>query len=205
LILARIQGHPSRAHLHADLIRALSLLPTELRVHSSEPPDPWAGYRACLSDLPRNCTHVLVCQDDALPCRNFAQAVEQIAGSHPEVPVCLFLGGLPSETAARASRALGKKTYVPLGMTPFVPLVCVLWPKLKAQSFLHWSRSARGITRADDGNAAKWMRRSKQEVLVTVPSLVEHSDAPSVKGQRPCTGKWCSALFLAEDALDYEW
>lgn len=208
MIVARIQGHPARAHLHGRLAKALSPLPTELRVHGSDPPDPWSGYRACLSDLPSDYSHVLIVQDDALPCRNFAAAVEQIASSHPEVPVCLFLGGMPAETATRARRAMGRQTYVPLGNTSFVPLVSVLWPRRKAEEFLYWARSQK-LTRADDGNASKWMRRTKQPFLVTVPSLVQHDDGqPSVKGgrdHRPWAESWRQALFLAEDALDYEW
>lgn len=144
-----------------------------------------------------------------MPCRNFAAGVEQIASSNPEVPVCLFLGGMPAGTAAQARRAMGRKTYVPLGASPFVPLVCVLWPVRVAQSFLYWAKGARGLTRADDGNAAKWARRTKHPFLVTVPSLVQHNDGePSVKGGRshtPWKESWRQALLLAEDALDYEW
>ena len=144
-----------------------------------------------------------------MPCRNFAAGVEAIAASHPEVPVCLFMGAMPASAAVRARRAWGKKLYIPLGPAPFVPLVCVLWPRRKAEEFLFWSEPNPHITRADDGNAARWMKRSKQEFLVTVPSLVQHNDAElSVKGGRqhnPWAESWRQALFLADDALDYEW
>lgn len=207
MIVARIQGHPSRAHLHGPLAKALSPLPTELRVHGSDPPDPWSGYRGCLRGLPA-CSHVLVIQDDAIPCKNFAQGVMRIAKRHPDVPVCLFMGGMPAAAATRARRAFGKTPYIALGPSPFVPLVAVLWPRRKAQEFLRWSRSAR-TTRADDGNAGKWMRETKQEFLVVLPSLVQHNDdEPSVKGGRahvPWKESWRQALFLADDALDYQW
>lgn len=119
------------------------------------------------------------------------------------------MGALPREAAVRARRALGRKAYIPLGPASFVPLVAVLWPERKAREFLFWSRSARKITRADDGNAARWMKATKQAFLVAVPSLVQHNDfVPSVKGGRshaPGKEAWRQALFLAEDALDYEW
>lgn len=176
--------------------------------HSSDPPDPWAGYKACLTDLP-DCSHVLIAQDDCQPCANFAPALEKIAEKHPSTPVCLFLGAYPAATAAQARKAMMKgQLYVPLGPTSFVPLVCVLWPRLKAQEFFHWSGS-QSMTRADDGNAAKWMRRTKQQFMVTVPSLVEHNDfIPSVKGGRehkPGLEAWRHAVFIAEDALSYSW
>ena len=99
--------------------------------------------------------------------------------------------------------------YIPLGPASFVPLVAVLWPKAKAEEFLHWTRGTSRITRADDGNASRWMIRTKQQIMVTVPSLVQHNDfVPSVKGGReysPGAESWRQALFLAEDGLDYEW
>lgn len=145
-----------------------------------------------------------------LPCRNFAAAVERIAQRHPDVPVCLFMGGLPRNVAVAAGRAMTRgERYVPLTVSPFMPIPCVLWPKRKARELLHWARSARGLTRADDGNAGKWIRMTKQRVLVTVPSLVEHDDSqPSVKGgrqHRPWAETWRRAAYLADDALDYEW
>ena len=133
--------------------------------HESVPPDPWAGYRACLKNIPE-CSHLLIVQDDAQPCLNFPAALERVAERWPDTPVCLFLGGAPASTAGLAKRALLKqRRYVPLLNTTFVPLVAVLWPKEKAESFLYWSRSAK-TTRANDGNAAKWMRRSKQPIVL---------------------------------------
>ncbi len=145
-------------------------------------------------------------QDDALPCKNFAAALLQIAERHQDVPVCLFMGTMPASTALQAKRAIVKdRRYVTLLVAPFMPLVAVLWPRAKAQDFLFWAQNSPKITRADDGNAARWMRQTKQRVLVTVPSLVQHDETqPSVKGSDN-SGSWCRALFLAEDALEYEW
>ena len=102
---------------------------------------------------------------------------------------------------------MGKQPYVPLGPAPFVPLVAVLWPRQLAIDFLAWSETAARITRADDGNAARWMRQVKQEFLVCVPSLVEHDDfTPSVKGGvKESQGKDRSrvAMLLADDARDW--
>lgn len=208
-LLARVQAHPSREHLWPALYEALSPLPVEVLVHSSDPPDPWAGYRACLSGLP-DCSHVLIVQDDAQPCVNFVPALEQIAERHPDIPVCLFMGSQPASAATKARRLMqrGVVRYIPLGPASFVPLVAVLWPKAKAEEFLHWSRSGH-TTRADDGNAARWMKTTKQQIMVTVPSLVQHNDfVPSVKGGRDHVygaESWRQALFLAQDAADYEW
>ncbi len=208
-VIARVQAHPSRRELQARLLQALAPLPTEIFEHSSDPPDPWTGYKRCLSDLPE-CSHVLIIQDDALPCRNFAEGAYQIAQRYPTLPVCLFMGAAPASAATKARRLMqrGVVRYIPLGPATFVPLVAVLWPREKAQEFLHWSGSAR-TTRADDGNCARWMIRTKQQFMVAIPSLVQHDDfVPSVKGGRdhvPGKESWRQAVFLAEDALQYEW
>ena len=208
MIAARVQHHPSRAHLLPRLLHHLSL-PVEVVEHTSEPRNPWAGYKRCLENIP-DCTHLLIVQDDAVPVPGFADALPRIAASNPDRPVCLWMSAIPSNAAARARRAWGKQRYIPLGPAPFVPLVAVLWPCRLVKDFATWASSVSGLTRADDGNAAKWMRQARQEFMVCVPSVVEHDDfTPTVKGGTRKESKGLArdrvALLLADDARDYEW
>jgi hypothetical protein len=120
------------------------------------------------------------------------------------------MSAIPASCAGRIRRSFPNKRYVPLGPTNVFPLVAVLWPRALAVAFLEWSETAAGITRADDGNAARWARQTRQEVMVAVPSICEHDDfTPSVKGgdRKESHGKASDrvALFLAEDARDYVW
>jgi hypothetical protein len=119
------------------------------------------------------------------------------------------MGSMPASTAALVRRAKPDVRYVPLTLSSFMPLVCVLWPTKVAHAFLEWSAAARGMTRADDGNAARWLRATRTQVLVSVPSIVQHDDGePSVKGGRshvPWAESWRQALFLANDAAAYDW
>jgi hypothetical protein len=204
-----VQHHPGRAHLLPRLLHHLRLLSPEVVAHSSDPPDPWAGYRLCLTDLP-DCTHVLVIQDDAIPVPGFADALPLVAQANPNTPVCLWMSAVPASCAGRARRAYGKQRYVPLGPTNIVPLVAVLWPRARAVEFAEWAQTAARLTRADDGNAARWARQTRQEFMVAVPSIVEHDDfTPSVKGgtRGESHGRASDrvALFLAEDARAYNW
>lgn len=209
VIHCRIQAHPSRNELHDRLRKLIAPLPVDVFLHESEPPDPWAGYVRCLTDIPDEVSHLLVVQDDALPVAGFASALEQVAERHQNDPVCLFMGAFPSSTATRIRRSKPDVRYVPLGPTSFVPIVCILWPAHKARQFLDWSTTARGMTRADDANVARWVRATKQQVWVATPSIVEHDDfTPSVKGGRdhvPGAEAWRRALFLADDASCYDW
>lgn len=210
MIHVRVQHHPGRAHLLPRLLHHLIPLPSVTVVeHSSDPPDPWAGYKLCLTDLP-DCSHVLVIQDDALPCEGFSEAVESICSRHSERPVCLWMGAIPAATAGRAKRLKQEVRYIPLGPANFVPLVAVLWPRQAAEEFREWAEaSPYKLTRADDGNVARWAKQTRQEFMVTVPSIVEHDDfTPTVKGGRAETqgrDRTRVALLLADDARDYQW
>lgn len=209
MICARIQHHPARAALLGSLLDRLSPLPTEVIIHSSDPPSPWAGYRLCLTDMPA-CSHLLVIQDDTAPCANFAPALEQIAATNPEDPVCLFLGPMPQGAVSLARRAMKRNwRYARLLPSPFVPLVAMLWPRHKAEAFMEWVESGVQLPghpnpRADDAVVAQWMKRTRQMIVVTVPSLVEHLDVPSVKGLRNAPSAW-KATLLADDAMEYTW
>jgi hypothetical protein len=152
----------------------------------------------------------LVIQDDALPAEGFADALPQIARANPDTPVCLWMSAIPASCAGRVRRSYPKHRYVPLGPSNIVPLVAVLWPRACAVEFAFWAETAARITRADDGNVARWARQTRQEFVVAVPSICEHDDfTPTVKGgdRKESQGRARDrvALFLAEDARRYDW
>lgn len=212
-VVARIQGHPSRADLHPALVASLAPLEVTVSLHVSAPPNPWLGYRQALTELP-DCTHVLVIQDDSVVCANFAPALEQIAAANPDVPVCLFLAYLPRPTATAATKALRlNQRYADVNFRDFVPVIAILWPKHKAEEMMAWTESnpklpGNPAPRSDDSVIGFWMRRTKQRIRVTVPSLVQHPDqVVSLIGRRAAWGKDRGrvALYLAEDGLAYDW
>lgn len=94
-----------------------------------------------------------------------------------------------------------------------MPVVAVLWPREKALGLHQWTSGdvrLPGIPhpRSDDAVAGYWMRMTRQEVLVTIPSLVEHpDDVPSVKGGTQRAGKGRNAfLFIGDaDPLEITW
>lgn len=151
-----------------------------------------------------------------MPCANFAPAVEQIAAAQPDVPVCLFLARLPQEASKKAMLVMRRRTgerYVQLSWRNFLPVVAVLWPRAKAVEFMEWAETHAHLPgqrdpRSDDAMAGRWKMITRQTVLATVPSLVEHPDfEPSTISTRAAGGKDKGrvALFLAEDGLDYDW
>lgn len=187
--------------------------PVEVCSHVSNPPSPWAGYKRCLQKLPDR-GHVLVLQDDAIPVRGFVPAVRAIAKAQPSTPTVLFLSGLSQGTLSYARRALKRgQRYSPVYVSSsVVNTVAVLWPVEKAQEFLAWAERNRlpghPNPRADDGVLAEWVKRTKQYMLVTCPSIVEHdwSTVSTKGGKRDWSrDKGGRAFDLADDASAYDW
>lgn len=207
-IHVRVQHHPSRAHLLPGLLERLDQHAEIVSDPNPEDrlPSPWRTYRECLFQPPGDATHLLVLQDDAIPCRNLVAACAEIAR---EDPVCLFLGGAPVRTARDARRALEKgERFVPVHPVEWVPLVAVLWPVEVAEGFLDWTAENRlpgdPNPRSDDAVAGRWARRTKTPIWATVPSLVQHPDMePSLIGKKARGGRsaWRVAFsWIGEEA-----
>ena len=182
-----VQSVPSRAELRQ---RLLEYIPPAIVVEDvgPPPPSPWAGYQLCLRRfLETGVSHACILQDDVVVCRNFVAAVVRITEVQPDVPVCLFVSGRRSHTLKYYRRAAAaKQAYSKIWFQDFLPVVAVLWPRVKVEEFLDWAKDAKlpGMPnpRSDDAVAGSWMKFTKQTVLATVPSLVEHpDDTPSVK------------------------
>lgn len=212
MLLTRVQAHPARSELLPKLIQSLSPLRTEISLHSSQPPNPWEGYKQALTGIPEK-GHVLVLQDDVQVCQNFAAAVEQIAVANPEYPVVLFLAKAPQRIAGLAIRAAKKRQpyiHTQLRINEFMPVVSVLWPCNKAREFMSWASTAKlpgypRVTLSDDACAGRWASVTKQTICFTVPSLVEHRiDVDSLVGNNR-KGARVALLFEESDPLERNW
>jgi hypothetical protein len=190
-------------------------MPVEIVETDFDPPNPWYGYLRCL-DAPPDCTHLLIVQDDTITCTNLAPALERVAAVEGDVPVCLYLGGIPMRTRGEALRA-GKagKRFVDVHPGDFMPIVAVLWPIEKAREFHAWGTDPNRLRqrngkvfeeRSDDAMGGRWMRQTRQRVVATIPSLVEHPDDVISTIARQNSGR--TALFWHGpewDALTIDW
>jgi hypothetical protein len=201
--------------MHPALVESLAPLEVEVSLHSSTPPNPWLGYRQALDFQPAGISHILVIQDDSVVCQNFAAAVTQVAEANPETPTCLFLAYLPRVTASSATRALKlNQRYCDVNFRDFVPAIAILWPVHKAQEMLAWTAENPKLPgspnpRSDDAIIGVWMRRTRQRIRATVPSLVQHPDqVVSLIGRRHAWGKdrgRVALYFCDGDPLNYDW
>jgi hypothetical protein len=214
-IAARVQAHPSRRELRERLLPGLAGMSAEVIETDFDPPNPWYGYLECLRDPP-DCTHLLIVQDDTVTCRNLLPAVEALVRVEGDVPVCLYLGGLPMRTRGEALK-VGKagKHFVDVHPGDFMPVVAVLWPIEKAREFHAWGTDPNRLRqkngrifeeRSDDAMGGRWMRQTRQRVVATIPSLIEHPDDVISTIARSNTGR--TALFWHGehwDALSIDW
>lgn len=126
--------------------------------------------------------HAVVLQDDTIVCANFPLAVERLIGAHPDVPICLFVSAMKTKTLRHYTQAMRSKSrYSSVWFQDFMPVVAVLWPRAKVEEFLAWLDPEPKLPmakpwRSDDAVVGSWMKFTKQSVLATVPSLVEHPD-----------------------------
>lgn len=215
MIVARVQAHPSRRQIRQRLLDGLQGIPTEVIETDFDPPSPWAGYKECLrSVVDENCSHVLIVQDDAIPCRNIGTALQAIS-EVTDVPVCLFMPMVSVTRKPALQAAKEGRCFVEIVPRGFLPVVAVLWPKDKAMSFLRWSEKAPQLQRrngqriehrSDDAMGYLWMRSQQEKALATIPSLVQHpDDVPSTIAKKP-GGR--TALFWHEspwDPMSVEW
>jgi hypothetical protein len=186
--LVLIQTVTARAHLLPRLTDAVA--PLDYLVITDDgggKADPWRGYLLCLQAAAASDTdHVVVIQDDAIACFDFACHLRCAIEEEPESALVLFLAAQPRLTAHAAMAARrGQEMFVRLHpQERFMPAVAVAYPREITEQILAWSERATGRkSRSDDHMLGRWARETNARVLVTVPSLVQHpDDVPSVIG-----------------------
>ena len=176
----------------APLARLLEHLPPAVEVvtdyDSDSKPSPWRGFRKCFDDLPRDCSHLVILQDDALPCRRFSERLHEAITEKPDAVVSLFVGGLPSQTRKLFYQALGRgDRWSPIFFREIHHCVGLCWPIRQAEHFIQWVGENKipgpNPPKSDDAVVGYWARKNRNTVQVwaTVPCLVQHDDVfPSV-------------------------
>jgi hypothetical protein len=150
-----------------------------------------------------------VIQDDAELCGGFLPAVHAAIRARPEHLICLFVPTTLRRGAARLLAACAAdQAFVNLDPTEWVPVVALSWPTSLIAPFLEWSRRKGlddGSVRADDAIVGRFARENGQQVIATVPSLVEHpDDVDSILGLKTRVGRH-AACFAGERASLIDW
>lgn len=157
--------------------------------------DPWRGHRRCLAKMAEVTywsgdrfvaySHLVVIQDDAIPCPAFRCELECAIAAEPDATLVLFLAAQPKLTAMAATRAFKDgEPFAALHPRDWLPAVAVCYPAAHVADILNWADQDKGrASRSDDHMLGRWHRERKPRVLAMVPSLVDHpDDVPSVIG-----------------------
>lgn len=138
--------------------------------------------------MPGAATHLIVVQDDAIPCHGFATRTWGAVTLKPDAILALFTPGFPFlQRKVDHARRLGDAFFA-LPPAAFVPLVAIVYPRGHVEGLLahtdatHWPRAKiQRLGTADDAILSGYVRGLRIQALATCPSLVDHrSDIPSV-------------------------
>jgi hypothetical protein len=145
----------------------------------------WRTYRECLRSLGDE--PGIIVQDDGRLCDDFKALAEAAVQECPCRVLCLFVSGrlrlgghmvLQAATAGLSFARLHSQDH-------YVPLVAVAWPPGVAREVLAWADSVRlRPGQADDGIVAGARDALGLEIWATVPCLVDHTDEPSLVGNK---------------------
>lgn len=214
-VTVAVQHHPSRAALIPGLLERLTGLPTEV-VTDPDPdgvPSPWRCYLECLRRVPEKTTHLLVLQDDAVPCDGFAVGLTNAVTARPATPLCAWVGGAPLDLCVALLKAskTGQR-FVDFAPYSWIPAVATVWPVGLVRQLVAWA-AAEGFDkpkhRSDDALLSKFCQRARVWPAATCPSLVEHPDRElSIIGRRAWAGRQSSRVACVAppaDASLIEW
>lgn len=144
-------------------------------------PATWRTHRACLESTGADATHLLVVQDDALPCQQFASKMLAFVEGKPNDLLALFAPGFRFIQRRMIDAQRNAQNFALLPHTAFVPLVAIVYPVALVDRLLGWAdgdgwpaASSRTLRGSDDGIVAIFARTARIHVWATVPCLVDH-------------------------------
>ena len=167
-LCVRIQHHPSRERHLRYLMSGLDMEAVkDVKVIASDL-GTWESCKVCLRTIGNN-SHVLVLQDDVLPCRDLLRTATKLIELIPDKPISLFTNRDPVMTA----RAFGKHWMTV--KTWFMSQAYIL-PSEFIKDFLAWDEIhyRTDKRKADDEHLALYCYYNEIPVWTTSPSLVDH-------------------------------
>jgi len=128
----------------------------------------WGGAKQTLQSYTPSTTHLLVLQDDILPCKDLIPTVERLIEILPDEPITLF----SNKNSILEARNLGLNW---VALRKFLMAQAYIMPIPIIEDFLPWvEKHVKPEIYFDDNRWAMYFFYHKLLVRATVPSLVEH-------------------------------
>jgi hypothetical protein len=189
-----VMTHPLRRRLAFDVVNSISALEPVIAVD----PNPWDKPRTLRTSIQAwdsvraDAAYHLVIQDDALPGKHFTEHVADIIAHDPDRPVALFaICYSGNGWAVRWASAWG--AHFVAGVSEYVPCVALLLPADAARGYVRFARAWGDADTPDDYVMKAYLADAGLELLLSVPSLVEHRPVRSLigndfRGAAACVG-----------------
>lgn len=172
------------------------------------PTNPWRCAREAWGRTPKNATHRVLLQDDALICDGFPRAARNALTAQPDVVVSFFVNWIGHVLGRAQLQACERcDAWAELPRYGWYPTVALAMPREKALSLANHPVPERVI--ADDVVIARWALANRERVLQTVPSLVQHDETAisTVAGHnRPVAMSRAAVCFIGDEphaAIDW--
>ena len=198
-----IVHHPARDHLLDGLLEKLGE-PVEVVV-DPEPRrlDPWKNWvRALRHGQTLGSDHLLVLENDILPCRDFLASVRKAIEAKPD-DFLRFYSPLENVVESRTYEEGMRQKYRWIPFVHWGGVQAVVIPVPWIEGFVEWGESFPVYGKFPDGRLAAWLwKKVHKPAWTTLPSLVEHTQ-PSLMGNSKHRATW----FLGENesALGIAW
>ena len=142
---------------------------SDIQVVVDKSHDLWSGAKATLQSYTQGFhTHVLLLQDDVLPCRDLIKTAEHLIELLPHEPITLF----SNHSAITKAREAGKHWAL---LKKWLMAQAYIMPVEIIEDFIPWAeRHIKPEIYFDDNRWAMYFDYHNRGVYATAPSLVEH-------------------------------
>lgn len=174
----------------------------------SEGRDIWGTTREALAAHTSDATHLLVLQEDAVPCARLGASVVRLVEHLPEGrPVSLYMGRKrpnPARFQAWIEAADDHGAALIEGRGPYWGVACV-YPTAQLPDVVAWCDRYKNVGQSYDGRMTAYYTQIGMPWFFTWPSLVDHDDkAPSLHSSNRGRVAY-NFIGRDSDGLDIDW
>lgn len=198
-----VMAHPKRSEMVDDLLERLDAPATVVWDEIQDRHD--TGVRS-LEAFDPDCTHHMVIQDDALPCRDLtAGVIEALAHVPDGHPLSCYIGRV-KPFAREVDRIVAKAhdgvSFIRMAGIYWGP--CIVTPTDVLPELCKWFRATPGIKNYDR-RTSRWFEARKRECWHAWPPLVDHRGDESLTHGHTARRTAHKALGPDRSALELDW
>jgi hypothetical protein len=155
------------------------------------------------SSIPSTSTHHLVLEDDAIPVPGFFEHAKAAAAAAPDVAIAFYANWNSRNGGAVRMGTLAGARWAPAAYE-YTPTVALLLPVEVGAGFAAYARKHEDGW-ADDVVMSRYLADIGVRTLLTVPSLVQHGELPSLSGNDFHGLRWAACRASLPSCTDLEW